>query len=175
MNSCVLMAEVVSTPELRYLQDGQMIAEMTVQFPALRAEDPMETLKVVGWGNLAQIIQEQIHLGDQLVLEGRLSMVVTDRPEGFKEKRAELTANRLHRVQADLNAPRMVSTPAATAPATPQPTAQPVAAATAAPAAPAAAEAAATPKTSSRSASRPATPPPAPANYEEPNYDDIPF
>jgi single-strand DNA-binding protein len=166
MNNCVLMAEVISTPELRYLQDGQMIAEMTVQFPALRAEDPMETLKVVGWGNLAQIIQEQIHLGDQLVLEGRLSMVVTDRPEGFKEKRAELTANRLHRVQADLNAPRMVSTPAAPAPATPQPTPQP---------APAAAASAATPKASPRPASQPATPPSAPTNYEEPNYDDIPF
>jgi single-stranded DNA-binding protein len=169
MNSCVLMAEVVSTPELRYLQDGQMIAEMTVQFPALRAEDPMETLKVIGWGNLAQIIQEQIHLGDQLVLEGRLNMVVSDRPEGFKEKRAELTASRLHRVQADLNAPRMVSTPASTTvPVTPQPTSQPASAEPAA-------TTPAAPKTSPRPASQPVSAPPAPADYEEPNYDDIPF
>jgi single-strand DNA-binding protein len=164
MNSCVLMAEIVKAPELRYMQDGQTaISEMTVQFPALRSEDPMETMKVVGWGNLAQQIQEQFHEGDQVVLEGRLNMVITDRPEGFKEKRAELTVNRLHKVQVDLNAPRIASTPAA-----PMQQSKPPAAAF-------------TPPTPTPSApkSAPATPrvsaPPAPPSEYEPNYDDIPF
>lgn len=161
MNSCVLMAEIVKDPELRFMQDGQTaIAEMTVQFPAFRAEDPMEMLKVVGWGNLAQQIQEQFHTGDQVVMEGRLNMVLVDRPEGFKEKRAEFTVGRIHRVQADLNAPRIANNPAATM-ATP---AQPKAAAPATPK-PAAAPAA-------PAASKP--PAPSPTDYE-PNYDDIPF
>jgi single-strand DNA-binding protein len=166
MNSCVLMAEIVKAPELRYMQDGQTaIAEMTVQFPALRSEDPMETMKVVGWGNLAQQIQEQFHEGDQVVLEGRLNMVLTDRPEGFKEKRAELTVSRLHKVQADLNAPRIASTPAAPMQ---QARPQPAAAMPAVPSAPAPAPAA------------PAAParvnaPVAPPSEYEPNYDDIPF
>ena len=170
MNNCVLMAEIVKAPELRYMQDGQTaIAEMTVQFPSLRSEDPMESLKVVGWGNLAQQIQEQFHEGDQVVIEGRLNMVLTDRPEGFKEKRAELTVNRVHKVQVDLNAPRIASTPAAPMQQTrpPQPTATtgtptvprtPAPAATSAPAAPAQVSA-----------------PPAPPSEYEPNYDDIPF
>jgi single-strand DNA-binding protein len=165
MNNCVLMAEIVKAPELRYMQDGQTaIAEMTVQFPALRAEDPMEMLKVVGWGNLAQQIQEQFHQGDQVILEGRLNMVLTDRPEGFKEKHAELTVARVHRVQADLNAPRIASTPAAASqPARPQS----VAAAAPAP----------SPTPSPRpapSAPPAAAPSPPPSDYE-PNYDDIPF
>ncbi len=166
MNSCVLMAEIVKAPELRYMQDGQTaIAEMTVQFPALRSEDPMETLKVVGWGNLAQQIQEQFHEGDQVVLEGRLNMVLTDRPEGFKEKRAELTVARVHRVQTDLNAPRIASTPAAGNQQTRPP-------------APAAA--AVTPMAAPRPPAPPAMPapmssPPAPPSEFEPNYDDIPF
>lgn len=93
------MAEVIKNPEIRYTQDGQMpIAEMLVQFAGLRAEDPSETLKVVGWGNLAQQIQEQFHEGDRVVIEGRLGMNTIDRPEGFKEKRAELTATRIHNV-----------------------------------------------------------------------------
>jgi single-strand DNA-binding protein len=161
MNSCVLMAEVVKAPELRYLQDGQTaIAEMTVQFPALKAEDPMEMLKVVGWGNLAQQIQEQFQPGDQVIIEGRLNMILVDRPEGFKEKRAELTAARVHRVQADLNAPSIVATPAARVQpaAAPTPTASPAPAARPAPAAAKPAQTAA-----------PAT------EYIEPNYDDIPF
>lgn len=99
MNSCILMAEVIKNPEIRYTQDGQMpITEMLVQFAGLRAEDPSETLKVVGWGNLAQQIQEQFHEGDRVVIEGRLGMNTIDRPEGFKEKRAELTATRIHNI-----------------------------------------------------------------------------
>jgi single-stranded DNA-binding protein len=163
MNSCVLMAEIVKAPELRYLQDGQTaIAEMTVQFPALRAEDPMEMLKVVGWGNLAQQIQEQFKPGDQVIIEGRLNMVLVDRPEGFKEKRAELTAGRVHRVQADLNAPTIAATPAARvqpAASAPAPTASPAPAAKPAPAA-------------AKPAAQPASPY---TEYTEPNYDDIPF
>jgi len=94
------MAEIIKDPELRYTQDGQTpIAEMLVQFPGLRAEDASQTLKVVGWGNLAQQIQEQFHQGDHVVIEGRLGMNTIDRPEGFKEKRAELTVSRIHTVE----------------------------------------------------------------------------
>jgi single-strand DNA-binding protein len=163
MNSCVLLGEIVKAPELRYTQDGQMaISEMMIQFPGLRAEDPMETLKVVGWGNLAQQIQEQFQEGDQVIVEGRLNMALLDRPEGFKEKRAELTVGRIHRVQADLNAPRMASTPTAPPAAAPAPEPAP----TAKPAAKKAAVASAA-KTSSQ--------PAASDDDYEPNYDDIPF
>jgi single-strand DNA-binding protein len=160
MNSCVLMAEIVKAPELRYLQDGQTaIAEMTVQFPALKAEDPMEMLKVVGWGNLAQQIQEQFQPGDQVIIEGRLNMILVDRPEGFKEKRAELTAARVHKVEADLNAPSIAAAPAARV----QPAASP---------APVASSAPATKPAAAKPAAQPA---PAYTEYTEPNYDDIPF
>jgi single-strand DNA-binding protein len=170
MNNCVLMAEVVKAPELRYLQDGQTtIAEMVVQFPALRSEDPMETVKVLGWGNLAQQIQEQFQPGDQLIIEGRLNMILVDRPEGFKEKRAELTAGRIHRVQADLHAPQMVSTPPATSPA-------------AAPSMPQPPQAQPAKPSPAASAPAPTAPPAAPQGspapqYDDyaPNYDDIPF
>jgi single-strand DNA-binding protein len=101
MNSCTLMAEIIQEPQLRYTTDQTAIAEMLVQFPGLRAEDAPATLKVVGWGNLAQTIQETYHQGDRVIIEGRLSMITLDRPEGFKEKRAELTAQRIHRLGTD--------------------------------------------------------------------------
>lgn len=141
------MAEITKAPQLRYTQDGQTaISEMWVQFPALRSGDPMSTIKVTGWGNLAQQIQEQFQEGDQVIIEGRLGMNTIDRPEGFKEKQAELTASRIHTTDMSISA--------GAAPA----------AAPARPAAPAAAAPAAIPA------------PPAPAQAEaEPNYDDIPF
>lgn len=95
------MAEIVQDPQLRYTSDTQTpIAEMMIQFEALRTGDPPETLKVVGWGNLAQEIQEHCHQGDRIVIEGRISISSFDRPEGFREKRAELTAQRIHFVSS---------------------------------------------------------------------------
>ncbi|MEM7650439.1 MAG: single-stranded DNA-binding protein [Cyanobacteria bacterium P01_A01_bin.70] len=152
MNHCMLMAEIIAAPQLRYTQDNQTaIAEMTVAFPGLRAEDAAQRLKVIGWGNLAQEIQEQYHTGDRVLLEGRLSINTVDRPEGFKEKQAEMTVQRVHRL-SDLSTLSI-----------PQPAA-----------APAAANA---PAASSAVASAPpsAAPAPAPKPDAEVDYDDIPF
>ncbi|MBD1836677.1 single-stranded DNA-binding protein [Coleofasciculus sp. FACHB-64] len=102
MNSCILMAEIIREPQLRYTPDTQTaVTEMMVQFPGLRAEDPPATVKVVGWGNLAQEIQGSFKKGDRVILEGRLTMNTIDRQEGFKEKRAELTVSRIHKVAID--------------------------------------------------------------------------
>jgi single-strand DNA-binding protein len=98
MNSFVLMANVITEPELRYTPDNQnSIATFLVQFPANRAEDPPIRLKVTGWNNLASEIMEKYHKGDQLVLEGNLRMSSIDRG-AYKEKRAEMTASRIYAV-----------------------------------------------------------------------------
>ena len=155
MNSCILMAEIIKDPELRYTSDGQMpIAEMLIQFPGLRAEDPVETLKVIGWGNLAQQIQQEYHQGDRVVLEGRLSMNTIERPEGFKEKRAEFTATRVHPLTTGTEF---------TGASTPKPSDS-----TEPPAAPA-------PEKPAAKAAKPKQQSPAESPEFSPNYDDIPF
>jgi single-stranded DNA-binding protein len=99
MNSCVLMAKIIRSPELRYTQEAQMpVAQMLVEFEGSKPEDPPSTLRVVGWGNLASEIQENYSEGDRIIIEGRLSMTSVERPEGFKEKRAEIVASRIHRL-----------------------------------------------------------------------------
>jgi single-stranded DNA-binding protein len=158
------MAEIVQAPELRYTSDTQTpIAEMLVQFPGLRAEDPPATLKVVGWGNLAQEIQDQYRQGDRVVIEGSLKMNTVDRPEGFKEKRAEFTVQRIHSLGADTlleaSAPASTTASATTASAS---VSQAPAPAKSSPAAPAAKATAAKFK-----------PQPEPAAAAD--FDDIPF
>jgi single-strand DNA-binding protein len=97
MNNCLLMAEIVQPPQLRYTSDNQTpVADFVVQFPGLREDDPPAQMKVVGWGNLAQDIQQNYRVGQRVLLEGRLSMAVVDRPEGFKEKQAEMTVQRIY-------------------------------------------------------------------------------
>ena len=123
MNHCVLEVEVIEAPTVRYTQDNQTpIAEMAVRFDALRADDPPGELKVVGWGNLAQDLQNRVQVGQRLVLEGRLRMNTVPRQDGMKEKRAEFTLARLHPVRG-----QTAGTASETAPASRQaPAAAPV-------------------------------------------------
>jgi single-stranded DNA-binding protein len=87
----LLEVEVIEAPQVRYTQDNQTpVAEMAVQIEGLRPDDPPGQLKVVGWGSLAQDLQNRVQVGQRLVLEGRLRMNTVTRQDGVKEKRAEL-------------------------------------------------------------------------------------
>jgi single-strand DNA-binding protein len=101
VNHCLLEVEVLEAPQVRYTQDNQTpVAEMAVQIEGLRPDDPPGQLKVVGWGNLAQDLQNRVQVGQRLVLEGRLRMNTVTRQDGIKEKRAEFTLARLHPLTA---------------------------------------------------------------------------
>lgn len=124
MNHCLLEAEVMEAPQIRYTQDNQTpIAEMTVQVEGLRPDDPPSTLKVVGWGNLAQDLQNRVRAGQRLVLEGRMRINSVARADGVREKKAELTLSRLHPLSggaaggAERGAPAAAAGPSRTAPA----------------------------------------------------------
>ena len=115
---------MIEAPQVRYTQDNQTpVAEMAVQIEGLRPDDPPGQLKVVGWGSLAQDLQNRVQVGQRLVLEGRLRMNTVTRPDGVKEKRAEFTLSRLHPL-AGAGAASFGAAPGApagaTAPASPQ-------------------------------------------------------
>jgi single-strand DNA-binding protein len=131
VNHCLLEVEVLEAPQVRYTQDNQTpVAEMAVQFDGLRPDDPPGQLKVVGWGSLAQDLQNRVQVGQRLMVEGRLRMNTVTRQDGVKEKRAEFTLSRLHPMGA------AAAAPVASAPVTPAPrTAAPRAAVPTAPAA----------------------------------------
>jgi single-stranded DNA-binding protein len=165
MNSCILMVEIKEEPQLRHVNNENMmaIAEMMVSIPGLRAEDPPATLRVVGWGKMAEEIQHNYHKGDRIIIEGRLSMI-TQQMENYKEKRAELVAQRIHSFGEGFNLSTSATereetssyTPPAPQPRTPAPVErQPASVAVAAP----------------QESSRPAAPKP-PVEVDE---DDIPF
>lgn len=149
MNSCIFMVELLRDPELRYTTDQLPIVELSVQLPGIRPEDPPATVKAVGFGDLAADIQQQYRQGDRVILEGRLSMETTERPEGFREKHAEIRIGRIVRV-ADLSTASLgVAAAPSSAPA-PRSAPAPV-------------------------PTRPAPAPVATLPNDEPEYDDIPF
>jgi single-strand DNA-binding protein len=113
MNSCVLMVQVLQDPELRSASDNQMeIAEMLVQFPNGRSAEPA-TLRTITWNNLAREVKNNYKRGDWLVIEGRIELNTVDRPEGFKEKKAQFVATRVYPVAGDYQLSGGNTTPAA--------------------------------------------------------------
>jgi len=88
---------VKKAPTVRFTQDNKTpLAEIEVEFDSLRAEAPPSTIKVVGWGKLAEELQNTVQVNSKLVIEGRLRMNSVPRQDGTKEKRAEFTLSRVH-------------------------------------------------------------------------------
>ena len=95
MNSCILMAQVVRDPELRSTQDQTSVATMLVEFESTREGEAPGQLKVEGWGNLAEDMNQTYRVGNQIIIEGRLSMNTITMDEGYKQKVAKLVASRI--------------------------------------------------------------------------------
>ena len=97
MNHCMLEVLVKKAPTVRFTQDNKTpLAELEVEFDSLRADDPPSAIKVVGWGKLAEELQNTVQVNSKLVIEGRLRMNTVPRQDGTKEKRAEFTLSRIH-------------------------------------------------------------------------------
>ena len=107
MNTCILMAQIVSPPELRKTPEKDIsISQMLVQFSGLGPNDPPATMRVIGWGDMGEKIYSTYSEGDRVIIQGRLSMNTIDRPEGFKEKKAELVVSHIYSLgSSDLSIP----------------------------------------------------------------------
>ena len=82
---------------VRFTQDNKTpIAEIEAEFDSLRADAPPSNIKVVGWGKLAEELQNTVQVNSKLVIEGRLRMNSIPRQDGTKEKQAEFTLSRIH-------------------------------------------------------------------------------
>jgi single-strand DNA-binding protein len=96
VNSCILMAQIISDPELRSTQDQMSVSTMMVEFESTREGEDPGKVQVEGWGKLAEEIKNTYNMGDQVIIEGRLSMNSYEMPEGYKEKRAKLVVSRIY-------------------------------------------------------------------------------
>ena len=88
---------VKKAPTVRFTQDNKTpLAEIEAEFASLRPDAPPSTIKVIGWGKLAEELQNTAQVNSKLVIEGRLRMNSVPRQDGTKEKQAEFTLSRIH-------------------------------------------------------------------------------
>ena len=103
---------VKKSPTVRFTQDNKTpIAEIQAEFESLRADTPPSMIKVVGWGKLAEELQNTVKVNSKLVIEGRLRMNTVPRQDGTKEKQAEFTLSRIHPYSINRNDSTISSTP----------------------------------------------------------------
>ena len=96
---------VKKAPTVRFTQDNKTpLAEIEAEFDSLRADAPPSTIKVIGWGKLAEELQNTVQVNSKLVIEGRLRMNSVPRQDGTKEKRAEFTLSRIHPLSSNAKA-----------------------------------------------------------------------
>ena len=69
MNHCLIQSVIKTNPQMRYTKENQTpIAEMMVGIKGLRNDDPVNDLKVLGWGTIAQEMVDQLTHGKVLPL-----------------------------------------------------------------------------------------------------------
>ncbi len=170
MNTSTIVTTIVKPPELRYLNGGSAIAELTVSFPLLKTPDEPAIVKAIAWGKLAENITSQdLQVGEQIVLESRISIVVSEAPDGIKHKKAELNIQRYYLVNGSIYAPIQSATGTEQAQS-----AAPVAVPQATPVTPVSQLATPKAKAAPKAATK-AAPVAAPAEEYKPDYDNIPF
>ena len=99
MNSIVLMAEIVTEPEMRFTPDNLAVASMLVSFPSNRQGEADYQVRVATFGETAQQVADTYVVGDRVTVEGQLHINTIER-EGRNEKRAELNARRIYKLGA---------------------------------------------------------------------------
>ncbi len=110
MNHCMLEVLVKKGPTVRFTQDNKTpLAEIEAEFDNLRADAPPSAIKVIGWGKLAEELQNTVQVNSKLVIEGRLRMNTVPRQDGTKEKRAEFTLSRIHPLSSNTSLSSMPS------------------------------------------------------------------
>ena len=103
---------VKKAPTVRFTQDNKTpLAEIEAEFENIRTDAPPSTIKVVGWGKLAEELQNTVQVNSKLVIEGRLRMNSIPRQDGTKEKQAEFTLSRIHPFSTKTTVSSMPSKP----------------------------------------------------------------
>jgi len=106
MDNCVLFGKTVNQPELRYTQEGILIAGVLLAFTSetsQSAEPSPFLVKVVASGQNSILVQN-LKPGSEIFVEGRLSTCAIERSEGFKEKKSQIIASKIIPLQANQNA-----------------------------------------------------------------------
>jgi len=98
MNKVMLIGNVGTDPEVRYVDQGVAVARFrfattekgyTLQ-NGTQVPDRTDWHNIILWRRLAEIVEKYVHKGDKLYLEGRLRYTAYDNKQGQRQYGTEI-------------------------------------------------------------------------------------
>jgi single-strand DNA-binding protein len=93
-NNCSFSGNVGKDPEVRYFEDGKMVANFNLAVQGRRDAGAL-WIKVKVWGKQAQVIADYVRKGSQLIVNGELEEETWTK-EGVKNTRMVLNCRQFH-------------------------------------------------------------------------------
>src|SRR5690349_5976334 len=99
LNRATILGNLTRDPEVKTTSGNQTVASFSVATTRKWKDQATSEMKeatefhnCVAWGKLAEIIQQYVHKGDKLYVEGYLKTRSWDDPTGVKKYRTEIVA-----------------------------------------------------------------------------------
>ena len=92
---------VVKAPEKRFTQNDMAVAGMTVNID----QNNETLLRVIAFGNLADVVTSTVAEGDSVAVEGKLQANTYKLPNGKDKKIYEISANSIEKMSAGVSNP----------------------------------------------------------------------
>ena len=108
MNKVMLIGNVGTDPEVRYVDQGVAVARFrfattekgyTLQ-NGTQVPDRTDWHNVILWHRLAEIVEKYVHKGDKLYIEGRLRYTSYDNKQGQRQYVTEVWADNMEMLSA---------------------------------------------------------------------------
>jgi single-strand DNA-binding protein len=114
MNKVMLIGNVGKEPEVRYVDQGQPVARLSLATTergytlqnGTQVPDRTEWHSVILWRKLAEVVEHYVHKGDKLYIEGRIHYASYDDKQGKRQYYTEIWADNM-----EMLSPRPVGQP----------------------------------------------------------------
>ena len=113
----MLIGNVGRDPEVRYVDQGQPVARLTLATTergytlqnGTQVPDRTEWHNIILWRKLAEIVERYVHKGDKLYIEGRIHYASYDDKQGKRQYYTEIWADNM-----EMLTPRQTATASTT-------------------------------------------------------------
>ena len=103
MNKVMLIGNVGAEPEVRYVEQGVAVARLRLATSergytlpnGTQVPERTDWHTVILWRRLAEIVEQYVHKGDKLYIEGRLRYVTVDDAQGRRQYVTEVWADNM--------------------------------------------------------------------------------
>jgi single-strand DNA-binding protein len=96
MNQIILIGRTGKDPEVKYLDGGKVVANLTLAVNSFKREDPPEWFNLEMWGKTAEIAADWVKRGDQICVTGSIvTQKWTDRQTGEERSKPVVKVNSL--------------------------------------------------------------------------------